>query len=80
MEKHKKPTWIDTVVHPPKPGVVFMHTTKPDRLYTVFRIEQEEIYRIDSDGETKLWGTIDDWRDEIRRRTIEVIYSLDHKK
>jgi len=78
MEKHKKPTWIDTAVLPPRPGVVFVHTTRPDKHYTVFQVEQEEIYRIDSDGETKLWGTIDDWRDEVRRRTIEIVYLPSH--
>jgi hypothetical protein len=78
MEKHKKTTWIDTIVLPPGPGVVFVHTARPDKRYTVFRVEQEEIYRIDSDGETKLWGTFDDWCDEVRRRTIEIVYLPSH--
>ena len=74
MTTNRKPTWIELRVSPPCVGTVFVHTSKPDKPLMVTDVDEEEIQRVDVDGITKPWGTIEDWRDEYRRRTIKVIY------
>jgi len=70
----RKPTWIELRVSTPSVGTVFVHTTKPERPLMITGIMDDEIQRVDVDGITKPWGTIDDWREEYRRRTIKVVY------
>ena len=55
-------------------GTVFVHTARPDRPLMVTSVDQEEIHRVDLDGLTKCWGSVDDWREEMRSRTIEEVY------
>ena len=74
MEKNRRPTWIEFYVKPPVVGTVFIHATKPEKPCIVHKIVDEEIYRTDADGKVNGWGTIDDWREEVRRRTIKVVY------
>lgn len=74
MEMFRKPTWIELKVPHPVAGMVFIHTTKPNRPLMVTAIMDDEIQRVDVDGITKPWGTLDDWREEVRHRTIEVVY------
>lgn len=75
MEMFRKPTWIELKVSSPSIGTVFIHTTKPERPLMITNIIDDEIQRVDIDGITKPWGTLDDWRDEFRHRTIEVVYN-----
>jgi hypothetical protein len=78
MEMFRKPTWIELKVQPPVVGMVFIHVSRPHRPLVVTNIFEEEIQRVDVDGITKPWGTLSDWRDEIRSRMIEVVYEPKH--
>jgi hypothetical protein len=40
----------------------------------ITEVLEDEIQRVDVGGITAPWGSIDDWRDEVRHRRIEVIY------
>jgi len=79
MEMFRKPTWIELKVSPPVVGMVFIHTAKPERPLMVTALLDDEIQRVDMDGITKPWGTIDDWREEYRTRTIKVVYDPQSK-
>ena len=61
-------------VDAPHIGTVFIHVLKPARPLMVANIIDDEIYRVDLDGGIGAWGSIDEWRDEIRHRMIEVVY------
>lgn len=74
MDRNRRPTWIEFRVKPPVVGTVFIHTTKPEKPCIVQRIADEEIYRTDFDGRVGIWGSVEDWRDEVRRRTIKIVY------
>jgi hypothetical protein len=74
-------TFFELRVDNPATGVVFVHTVKPNTPFIVCRIdENENIYRTSINGNIEVWGNFDDWRDEIRRRTIEVVYNPYEKK
>jgi hypothetical protein len=75
MEMFRKPTWIDLRVSSPVVGMVFVHVTRPDRPLMITEVLEDEIQRVDVVGITAPWGSIDDWRDEVRHRTIEVVYN-----
>lgn len=66
-------TWIDLKVTAPTIGTVFIHSSKPDRRMTVTSIVDDQIIRTDSSGESVVWGDLNDWFDEVRRRTIEIV-------
>ena len=69
-------TFFELRVDNPTTGVVFIHTVKPNAPFIVSKIdENENIYRAAADGSVEVWGTIEDWRDEIRHRHIEVVYN-----
>jgi hypothetical protein len=74
MESNRKPTLIDFRIKLPAVGTVFVHTARPDRPLMITSVDQEEIHRVDLDGLTKCWGSADDWREEMRSRTIEEVY------
>lgn len=74
MESFRKPTWKELRVDAPHIGTVYIHVLNPSRPLMVANIIDDEIYRVDLDGEIGSWGSVDDWRDEIRHRTIEVVY------
>jgi hypothetical protein len=74
MEMFRKPTWIELKVQPPVVGMVFVHVARPDRPLMITEVLEDEIQRVDVGGITAPWGSIDDWRDEVRHRRIEVIY------
>lgn len=74
MEMFRKPTWIELRVPLPVVGTVFIHTARPERPLMITDIMEDEIQRVDVSGVTAPWGSIDDWRDEIRCRNIEVVY------
>lgn len=74
MEMFRRPTLIDLRVDTPNVGTVFIHVSKPARPLMITAVMDEELQRVDVDGVTKPWGTIDDWREEYRRRTIKVVY------
>lgn len=74
MEMFRKPTWKELRINAPHIGTVFIHSVKPTRPLIVSSIVDDEIYRVDLEGGVGAWGTVDDWRDEIRHRTIEVVY------
>lgn len=78
MEAFRRPTWIELRVSPPVVGTVFIHVSKPNRPLMVTNVFDEEIQRVDVDGVTKPWGTVDDWREEIRSRMIEIVYEPKH--
>jgi hypothetical protein len=74
-------TIFELRVDNPTPGVVFIHTVKPNTPYIISRIdENENIYRTSINGNIEVWGNFDDWRDDIRRRNIEVVYNPYEKK
>ena len=68
-------TWFELSVPNPVMGTVFVHCEKKNRPLIVCKIDHNEvIYRTDMDGSVTAWGSLDDWRDEFRRRTIKVVY------
>lgn len=74
MEMFRKPMWIDLRVSSPVVGMVFIHSLKPDRPLMITEVMEDEIQRVDVSGVTAPWGSIEDWRDEVRHRRIEVVY------
>ncbi len=63
-------------VDDPKVGMVFVHTQKRNSPLIVSKIdERENIYRTSINGSFDVWGSFEDWRDEIRNRTIEIVYN-----
>lgn len=74
----RKPTWIELRVPPPAAGIVFIHVARPDRPLMITDILEDEIQRVDVSGVTAPWGSIEDWRDEVRHRNIEVVYDPKH--
>jgi len=78
MEMFRKPTWIELKVPHPVAGMVFIHVTRPDRPLMITDILEDEIQRVDVAGVTAPWGSIEDWRDEVRHRNIEVVYDPKH--
>ena len=75
MENERRRTLIETPVTPPVKGVVFVHTSRPDNPMIVSGVDGEgEVWRVDSRGDLAPWGGVEDWFDEVRRRTIEVVY------
>jgi hypothetical protein len=78
MEMFRKPTWIELRVPPPVAGMVFIHVARPDRPLMITDILEDEIQRVDVAGVTAPWGSIEDWRDEVRHRNIEIVYDPKH--
>lgn len=74
--RDKRTTLIATPVEVPRKGVVFVHASRPDRPMIVVDVDRDgEITRVDPDGDVSPWGSEEDWFDEVRRRTIEVVFS-----
>ena len=68
-------TWFELVVTPPVAGTVFVHVLLRNKPMIISKIDEEEnIYRVDMNGTTDVWGSMDDWREEYRKRMIEVVY------
>lgn len=68
-------TWFELNIPSPLRGVVFVHTEKKDRPLMITKVSDDEIiYRVDADGDVSVWGDVYSWRDEARRRIIEVVY------
>jgi len=78
MEMFRKSTWIELRVPPPAAGIVFIHVARPDRPLMITDILEDEIQRVDVAGVTAPWGSIEDWRDEVRHRNIEIVYDPKH--
>ena len=74
VDSRRSATWFELNVQAPLIGTVFIHTEKPNRPLIIKQIVDDEIYRVDIDGAVGIWGSIDDWRDEYRCRTIKVVY------
>lgn len=68
-------TWFELVVTPPVVGTVFVHVYHRNKPMIITEIDNEEnIHRVDMKGEVIIWGSMDDWREEYRKRMIEVVY------
>jgi len=66
------------VVSLPVPGTVFVATSCPGRPMIVLEEDENhpgEILRLDIHGTSLIWGDLKDWRDELRRGTIRVVYT-----
>ena len=69
-------TWFELNVPDPTVGTVFIHTEKKDRPLIVNKVGDDGIiYRTDIVGAVSIWGSLDDWRDDYRRRIIKVVYA-----
>ena len=75
MKDARRRTLIDTPVSPPTKGVVFVHAARPDAPMIISRVDDaDQVWRVNSVGDVAQWGDVEDWFDEIRRRTIVVVY------
>lgn len=74
-DSKRSSTWFELSVNAPLLGTIFVHVEKPGRPLIVKQIIDDQIYRLDMDGVSSIWGSIDDWRDEFRRRTIKIVYT-----
>jgi hypothetical protein len=75
MINRNSKTLFAGIIKSPVPGTVFVHGAKRDRPYIVTSVEGDEISRVDLEGTVAPWGTIEDWRDEIRREMITIVYT-----
>lgn len=66
------------IVDLPIAGTVFICTARPFNPLIVLKEHENhpgEIYRLDIHGVRAIWGDWEDWKDELRRGTIRVVYT-----
>ena len=74
-ESRRSKTWFELNIPAPMKGTVFVHAEKRGRPLMITKLTDDDIiYRVDPDGEVSVWGDTVSWRDEVRRRIIEVVY------
>lgn len=73
----RNPTWFELRIPEPVKGVVFVHSERKNNPLMVTSVKDDTIYRVNLSGEISEWGDVTSWRDEVRRRVIEVVYAPD---
>lgn len=66
------------IVDLPVAGTVFIASARPFNPLIVLKEDEDhpgDICRLDIHGVRAIWGNWEDWKDELRRGTIRVVYT-----